>query len=292
MDGYNLYYGRLKNTHHKWLDLRAMAERVLSGVYLGDGKKRFEFELQPLAMKYFTASILTNFAKSNDSVSDQEQYHQALKVYLGDAIEIIKGTYNASPAKAHLWQEGRRARECEKVDIWKLVEKQSDVALALHAYSDAMRDEIDHVVIVTNDTDIVPALKLIKEHTKAKIGIIAPTRQKSAPVNQYLVNHADWTRAHITDEDLEASQLPSVIKALRANGNVIHKPISWYPRPEEFIPIFNEVKRVRNSKGSALKWLNEPCKRLGGRVPLQMILNDAELLELKEYMAAYAREHG
>lgn len=290
VDGYNLYYGRLKNTHHKWLDLMAMTERVLAGIYFGD-KDRTEFELHPLAIKYFTASILANFAKSKDSVSDQEHYHQALQIHSGGAVQIIKGVYDASPAKAHLYQKGEPARACEKVEIWKLVEKQSDVALALHAYSDAIRGEIDHVVIVTNDTDIVPALKLIKEHTQVKIGIIATTRHKDMAVNQDLDDYSDWTRVHILDDELEASQLPSLIR-VADTGKVVQKPISWYPRPEEFVPIFDEVRRVRGSKGSAMKWLNEPCERLGGRVPLQMILDDDELKELKEYMAAYAREHG
>lgn len=210
--------------------------------------------------------------------------------HLGNDIQIIKGEYDASPAKAHLFQKGIPARDCEKVEIWKLVEKQSDVALALHAYSDAIRGEIDHVVIVTNDTDIVPALKLIRAHTQAKVGIIVPSRQKSSAVNQTLDDYSDWTRSHITDDELESSQLPSLIRQ-KSSLPVIHKPISWYPRPEEFIPIFNEAKRVKGSKGAALKWLSQPCERLGGRVPLRMILDDIELIELKAYMKQYANDH-
>ncbi len=289
VDGYNLYYGRLKNSSYKWLDLKALTDKVLSGIYLGE-KGDVEFELQPVAIKYFTAPILVNFAKSNDSVPDQEQYHQALEAHLNGVIEIIKGEYVASPARAHLYQKGTPARACEKVDIWKLVEKQSDVALALHAYSDAIRGEIDHAVIITNDTDIVPALKLIKAHTSVKIGIISTTRTKGMAVNQDLDDHSDWTRKHISDDDLVASQLPNLIRIANST-KVIHKPISWYPRPEEFIPLFEEVQRVRKTKSSALKWLNEPCERLGGRVPLQMIGNDADLLELKAYMAEYAKMH-
>jgi len=30
IDGYNLYYGCLKHTAHKWLDLHALIERILS----------------------------------------------------------------------------------------------------------------------------------------------------------------------------------------------------------------------------------------------------------------------
>ena len=290
IDGYNLYYGCLKNTSYKWLDLKQMVSKILATVYFGELEDQFEFELQPLAIKYFTAPILKNFAKSNDSVPDQNAYHKALVAYIGNEIQIITGEYDASHARAHRFQKGRSARECEKVEIWKLVEKQSDVALALNAYSDAIRGEIDHVVIVTNDTDIVPALKLIKEHTNAKVGIIAPTKQNADAVNQSLDDYSDWTRTHITNEELESSSLPNLIRCEKSQ-QVIHKPISWYPRPEEFIPIFEEAKRVKRSKGAALKWLSQPCERLRGRVPLSMVTNDIELLELKTYMKQYANDY-
>ncbi|MBP7881862.1 MAG: NYN domain-containing protein [Candidatus Methylopumilus sp.] len=290
IDGYNLYYGCLKNTSYKWLDLKQVILKILATVYFGEPEDQFEFELQPLAIKYFTAPIHKNFAKSNDSVPDQIAYHKALIAYIGNEIQIITGEYDASKARAHRFQKGIPARECEKVEIWKLVEKQSDVALALNAYSDAIRGEVDHVVIVTNDTDIVPALKLIKEHTHAKIGIIAPTKQNTVAVNQSLDDYSDWTRTHITNDELESSPLPNLIRC-ESSQQIIHRPISWYPRPDEFIPIFAEVKRVRGSKGAALKWLSQPCERLGGRVPLSMVLDDTELLALKAYMKQYANDH-
>lgn len=54
----------------------------------------------------------------------------------------------------------RWPRDCQRVNIWKVEEKKSDVSLALHAFKDAILGEIDHAVIVTNDTDIQPALEM------------------------------------------------------------------------------------------------------------------------------------
>lgn len=158
IDGYNLYYGCLKRSPYKWLDLRRLIERILLNVPYERNGIPVCYRLQTPSIKYFTASILQTFAKSDDSVACQAHYHSALRGQLGHEVQIIKGYYDARRARAREWTEGKAARESEKIEIWKLEEKQSDVSLALHAYSDAIRNEVEQVVIVTNDTDFAPAL--------------------------------------------------------------------------------------------------------------------------------------
>ena len=58
---------------------------------------------------------------------------------------------------------------CDPVEIWKLEEKKSDVALSLQAYHDALTKQVDMVVIVTNDTDVAPSLQMIRDNTEAQI---------------------------------------------------------------------------------------------------------------------------
>jgi hypothetical protein len=108
------------------------------------------YELCVPAIKYFTAPILKSFSRSDDSVACQAQYHNALRGHRGDAIQIVMGYYDARPARAHAWVESKVARECGWVEIWKLEEKQSDVALALHAFADAIRNDVDQIIIVTD----------------------------------------------------------------------------------------------------------------------------------------------
>jgi 6-hydroxy-3-succinoylpyridine 3-monooxygenase len=175
------------------------------------------------------------------------------------------------------------------LEIWKLEEKQSDVALALHAFGDAMRNEVDQVIAVTNDSDFAPALQMIRQHTRAVVGLIVPKRQETGNVNAELRKHAHWTRTHILDEEFTQSQLPAVI---RLKDKVIHKPLSWYPRPGLLIPIYEEAKRVKRSQGAARKWLNQPCARLGGRIPITMCESTEEAAELRNYMDRYVREFG
>lgn len=79
-------------------------------------------------------------------------------------------------------------------------------------------------------------------------------------MNRDLQKHAHWARAHILDEEFAQSQLPAIV---RLENGVIHKPLSWYPRPELLIPVYEEAKRVKGSNGAARKWLNQPCEHLG-----------------------------
>jgi 6-hydroxy-3-succinoylpyridine 3-monooxygenase len=283
LDGYNFYYGCLKRTEYKWLDPIALFLQIVQT----SQSDLFDFVVP--TVKYFTSPILAKFAKAADSISRQTQYHHALQGYLGESIQIVQGYYSAERARAYLYEKGKAPIASELKEVWKLVEKQTDVALALSAYSDAVRNEVDQVVFVTNDTDVVPALDFIRRDTKVKIGLVVPTRYLERTVNTDLAQRVDWVRSHIPDFELAAAQLPSMIKVA---GNAIHKPLSWYPRPDLLMPIYEEAKRVKRSHGAALKWLNTPCKQLGERLPIFMARNDVEAKELLGYMLKYAKDFG
>lgn len=287
VDGYNLYYGCLRKTAHKWLDIRSLAAQILTTIRLDVDGMPTTFDLDILAVKYFTAPILTNFARHEDSVPSQVAYHNALLGHLGSSVSLIKGSYAAEPARAHRHIKGKRPQDCELVDIWRLVEKQSDVALALHAYSDALRAEVDHVVFVTNDTDMVPCLDLIRAHTAAKIGLIVPTREKIRSVNRGLSDRADWVRSHVRDDELALCQMPPMV---RFDGRVVHKPVSWYPRPDLLDPLLKEAIRVKRSRGAAWKWMYTPCAYLNGQRPIDMAQTDAGSSTLQTYMTSYAKD--
>lgn len=289
IDGYNLYYGCLKRSADKWLDPRALISCILATLsYEHDGAPIGQ-HCRALTLKYFTALILEAFAKSTDSIACQRHYHAALLAHLEGNLEIIQGYHEARPARAYLWEPGRSALACDRIEIWRLEEKQSDVALALHAYSDAISGQVDQVIFITNDTDVVPALKMIREHTSVIVGLIAPIRRGRGAVNAALERYAHWTRKHIDDEEFARSQLPARV---RVRGAMIHKPISWYPRPDLLAPIFEEAKRVKGSAGAARRWLNQPCAHLGGRIPIEMCVDETSVLELRAYMDGYARAFG
>jgi hypothetical protein len=91
VDGYNLYYGCVRKTAYKWLDIRALAAQILATIRLDVDGAPATFALESLAIKYFTAAILKNFARHEDSVPSQAAYHQALRGHLGPAVSLIEG---------------------------------------------------------------------------------------------------------------------------------------------------------------------------------------------------------
>ena len=69
VDGFNLYYGALKNTPYKWLDLRALFARIL----------RPQNEIERI--KYYTARVSAR-PDDPDAPTWQDIYLRALQLYI------------------------------------------------------------------------------------------------------------------------------------------------------------------------------------------------------------------
>ena len=97
-------------------------------------------------------------------------------------------------------------------------EKESDVNLAVHMLNDAWMNEIDSAVVVTNDSDISAAMRIVQMQLKKHVGLINPSRNYPST---YLTQYADF-RLHIPANVLQRNQLPSPIP-----GTNIQKPQTW-----------------------------------------------------------------
>lgn len=94
IDGYNFYYGCLKGTPYKWLDMLQLFEsQILPSVLVKDrhGQTRRSELVESPSILFFTAKILESVAKSVDSVSSQARYHTALRKLYSGRIELIEG---------------------------------------------------------------------------------------------------------------------------------------------------------------------------------------------------------
>ena len=130
IDGYNLYYGALKHTEYKWLDVyKLFNERICPSVNAGTSD---------IKIKYFTANILGSESPSPDSTKDQRTYHNALLRMYPEQIEIIKGHYSKEIIPAKL-MEAIPGYTKKHVKVLKLEEKQTDVNIALEMYRDATK---------------------------------------------------------------------------------------------------------------------------------------------------------
>ena len=201
VDGYNLFYSCLKNTPFKWLDLRSFFEKLLH-------TQSSEYNL--LKIKYFTADIKARFASHGDAaVQAQRQYHRALTARGG--VDIIKGYYVVEETTAPRCKYP--PDKTDRVPIWRLEEKQTDVNMALHMYRDALRRSCDQIVLCSNDTDLVPVFELLQEDfADIQLAVIIPRRKDAGrPSSGGLSKYAAWTRHHILDKELEASQFSTKV---------------------------------------------------------------------------------
>lgn len=280
IDGYNLYYGCLKGSPYKWLDPLVLFEQHIIPTSMPPGMHAV---LLPLSIKYFTARIVERAAKAEDSVSSQARYHSALRKLYEGRIELVEGYYSIVESKAKIVDGPKWPRDCDEIVVWKLEEKQSDVNLALQAYHDAITGEVDQVVVVTNDTDIVPALALIRKHTSVIVGLVIPTKKGEREVNKDLADQAHWVRAQIGGSELHRSQLPRVI----AGRKPTLKPHSWYGRPDLLKQVLDLAIPVKGSSGKVFKWMEEKNPYLDDQAPIDLVETEAGAAKIIAYIEAY-----
>ncbi|OLE94871.1 MAG: NYN domain-containing protein, partial [Delftia sp. 13_1_40CM_3_66_6] len=172
IDGYNLYYSRLKGTPYKWLDIAALfRDRILLPQDPG---------AEVVAIKYFTAPVKASYARHGEaSVQAQTQYLRALQARDPGLIQIVNGFHVFEPTSLPSYQAGANPSKNNVSRVWMIEEKQTDVNLALHAYRDAVRGECDQLVICSNDSDVEPALRMLREDVPAaRLGLVMPLRDR------------------------------------------------------------------------------------------------------------------
>ncbi len=136
VDGFNLYYGCLRKTPYKWLDLYELFKNHL-----------LIPDTDLVEIKYFTAPIKALNQANKLSPWRQQQYWRALNAYSGDAITIIQGIFQRTTPYAQIVRPIEAAPELEKVKVHKIEEKKTDVNLAVHLLSDAWKERYDQAVI-------------------------------------------------------------------------------------------------------------------------------------------------
>ena len=92
--------------------------------------------------------------------------------------------------------------------------------MALHVLNDAWTNAYDCAVIVSNDSDLETALRLVKEQHKKIIGLITPGAPKRK-TSQQLKRYADFSK-QIRPWILAQSLMPEKIP----NTEII-KPNTW-----------------------------------------------------------------
>ena len=149
VDGFNFYHAvhDLGQPHLKWVNIRALCEAFAPTP---------QFILGPIY--YFSAYATWRV----DAYARHREYVRALS------------SAGVTPIMAKFKAKYRTCRSCGS--RWTdHEEKETDVNIATHLLLEAVRDSYDRVLLITGDSDIAPAVRMVKAEFPAKqIRILAP----------------------------------------------------------------------------------------------------------------------
>ena len=221
IDGYNLYYSRLRNTDYKWLDIKILFEKFVC--------HQQEPSSDVVAVKYFTSYVNAKFARhGTDSVASQSRYTRALESLYPGLLQIEYSKHDFGMGHPLLYLHP--PDQSQRVEVWNIEEKQTDVHIATQMYRDASRGECDQIVLCSNDSDLEPPLKYIRQDfPNIQVGVVIPgkeipARERHRPISKSLSRHAHWTRKVIKNDEMAQSQLPDRVPTRK---KPIDKPAYW-----------------------------------------------------------------
>jgi uncharacterized LabA/DUF88 family protein len=212
VDGYNLYYGLLRRSAFKWLDLyRLFKEHALGP------------DANVVEVRYYTAPVLGRMSDDPESSRRQRTYLQALRKMPPGKVTIIEGKIMAETPVLRLVNPLPECPGLTHVKVHDFTEKKTDVNLAADLITGAWTGAYEQAVICSNDTDLEGALRAVKENRPAvRLGLVAPIQSNdSRKIAADLKKYADWSKV-LSTVHLEQSQLPDKIP-----GTALWRPGIW-----------------------------------------------------------------
>ena len=203
VDGFNLFYGVLKGGPYRWLDL----DRYF-------GLLRTDDDIQRIW--YFTAII------HSPRRHNQLTYLQALGSTPRVAIQV--GRYKEKIVRC-------TATGCSYAGTREFrvpEEKATDVNIAVQMLDDAYQGHAERMVLVSGDSDLVPAIRTVKQRfPQIQVTVYVPARdlRRGAATELRTAAHKHKT---LPLGLLPRTQFEMVVRTPK--GSVV-KPAAWAPEP-------------------------------------------------------------
>ncbi|MYD93672.1 MAG: NYN domain-containing protein [Chloroflexi bacterium] len=202
VDGLNLYHCALADTRHWWLDLQALARRLLDP----------GFKLRRI--RYFTARIGSR--RDSGTRLRQQLYLRALETI--PELVIHEGHFLSYPAWMPLAdpQPGSPSR----VKVMRTEEKGSDANLAAWLTRDAAKRDCQAAFVITGDSDFTGVIRMVRREFNFPVHVVDPRRATSRRLRSAATSYRVLGRRL-----LPQCQFPN---KLRDATGVISKPHAWY----------------------------------------------------------------
>ena len=190
----------MRGTRYQWLNLESVFRRL-----------RPDDDLR--AICYFTALV------SGPKRSRQECYLRALSTL--PSVRIIRGKFKIKQVRCRV--AGCSYPASRFFDAPE--EKRTDVNIALQVPDDVHHGRADRIILVSGDSDLVPALEMVKaESPQTQVIVYVPSRHPIRGAATELRAAADKDRTFPL-RLLEVCQFPAEVPDGR--GGVIRKPAGW-----------------------------------------------------------------
>jgi uncharacterized LabA/DUF88 family protein len=224
IDGFNLYNGARKDpalagTSWKWLDLLKLSRLLVTPPNTVE------------RVKFFTAAV-SGRPGDRTMPTRQQAYWRALRTL--PEVEIIEGYFLGKPKwvplshsvkylecrEAHLGAALLPDAKPQMVEVFRWEEKGTDVNLAAHLVNDAHRRRFDRAMVISNDSDLKEAIRIVRSELKMEVGIFH-AHHKSPSVE---LRKAALFFRRIKKSDFVAAQFPAIMSD--ASGT-FHRPATW-----------------------------------------------------------------
>ena len=192
VDGFNVYHSLANHRKLLWLNYQVLAQLFIRPNQILEN------------VLYFTA--IAHFLP--DSARRHQIYLRALEA---EGVKIIKGRFKEKDKWCPLCRKHHKGHE----------EKETDVNLAIHLVKGALKREFDTAIVVSNDTDLVPAIQLAQAEAPAiKIGVLFPLNRHSSQLKQ-IASFALRTKL----SQFRKAQFPDPY--VLPDGSSLAKPCTW-----------------------------------------------------------------
>jgi uncharacterized LabA/DUF88 family protein len=206
IDGFALYHmcfrGIAGRNHLKWLDLTALARALLPNEEIA-------------LVRYYTARV-GDSPEDPQRASRQDTYLRALSTLPG--LVVCQGNFVRSKREVRLVTPP--AGVATRQMAWVRQEKRSDVSLATHLLVDAFDGPPTVALLVTNDSDFVEPIRVVRERFGTRVVVISPDDR----VSKRLAKVASHARP-LDHNLLTVCQLPDVV--IDVAGREIRRPAAW-----------------------------------------------------------------
>jgi len=201
VDGFNLYHSLhdLRKPHLKWVDLWSLMARYAAQPH------------QVLAgVRYFSA-----FATWRPGPYARHRAYAAALEAVG--VTVVMGRFK---------EKDRQCRKCGTAWITH-EEKETDVNVGLWMLNEAYKDTFDHAFLVSNDSDLSPVIRMLRqEFPKKRIRIITPPGRRSSKELVQAAGGMRYVRS-IKESRVAAALLPASL--VHPDGRTISRPTEYDP---------------------------------------------------------------